>query len=138
MSRAAAPKEVLSSESNTGAAGAWNQPLNLVFMGMVTLALVGLFYRWFLKQSQFSMHQLEDWGHAFFVPVIAGYLVWQRRLEIAKATPTVFWPGLLAVITGILGYLTFSIGPSHSCLEEVEIQAVTVHLHVRHTILQTG
>jgi exosortase len=111
MSRAAAPENMLSEESNAGAAGAWNQTHNLIFIGMISLALVGLFYRWFMKQSQFSMHQIEDWGHAFFVPLIAGYLVWQRRHEIAKATPKIFWPGMLAVLTGILGYFTFSIGP---------------------------
>ena len=45
------------------------------------------------------------------MPVIAGYLIWQRRQQIASATANVFWPGLLAVGIGILGYLTFSIGP---------------------------
>lgn len=111
MSRAAAPDSLLSKESNDRAPGAWNQTHNLVFIGLTALALLGLFFRWFMKQSQFSMHQVEDWGHAFFVPLITGYLVWQRRHEIAKATPRIFWPGMLAVLTGILGYLTFSIGP---------------------------
>jgi len=111
MSRAGAPQRLLSDESNTGEVGAWNQTHNLVFIGLIAISLVGLFYRWFLKQSQFSMHQIEDWGHAFFVPLIAGYLVWQRRKEIAKATPRIFWPGMLAIFSGILGYFTFSIGP---------------------------
>lgn len=90
---------------------AWNSPANLTMIALTVIALGALFYRWFLKQSMFSSRMIEDWGHAFFVPVIAGYLVWQRREQIAKATPRIFWPGLLAVGVGILGYLTFSIGP---------------------------
>lgn len=91
--------------------GTWRTPANMAMLSLITLALIALFYRWFLKQSEFSSRQIEDWGHAFFVPVIAGYLIWQRRQQIAKATASVFWPGLLAVGIGILGYLTFSIGP---------------------------
>lgn len=86
-------------------------PANLTMAALLTLGLAALFFRWFVKQSEFSWKQAEDWGHAFFVPLIAGYLIWQRRRKIAQATPMIFWPGLLPVLVGILGYLTFSIGP---------------------------
>lgn len=86
-------------------------PANLAMAAVLSVGLAALFFRWFLKQAEFSWRQTEDWGHAFFVPVIAGYLVWQRRRQIAQATPGVFWPGVLPVLVGILGYLTFSIGP---------------------------
>lgn len=111
MSTVSAKQAVATSASGLGATGAWNRPSNLAMIAFIWIALGALFFRWFLKQSEFSWHQIEDWGHAYFVPVIAGYLIWQRRAQIAKATQTVFWPGLLAVATGILGYLAFSIGP---------------------------
>jgi exosortase len=51
----------------------------------------------------------EDMSHGFFVPVIAGFIVWQRRDELAitKARPSMW--GLLLVAWGciqlLLGYL---------------------------------
>ncbi len=111
MSSVSAKSEVVSKDAAARSAPTWNTPVNLVMIGLIWLALGGLFYRWFFKQSEFSARLIEDWGHAFFVPVIAGYLIWQRRDQIAKATPEPFLPGLLAVGTGILGYLSFSIGP---------------------------
>ncbi|MEM9165730.1 MAG: exosortase/archaeosortase family protein [Planctomycetota bacterium] len=78
---------------------------------LLSVAFVAVFFRWFAKQAHFSSVRVEDWGHAFFMPVIAGYLIWQRRRIIASTSPTTFWPGLVPVVLGIIGYLTFSIGP---------------------------
>lgn len=111
MSTVQAQQGVAPAGAAARAPAAWNQPANIAMIALLTLSLAALFFRWFLKQSEFSWRQVEDWGHAFFVPLIAAYLIWQRRDQIARATPTVFWPGMLAVLTGILGYLTFSIGP---------------------------
>ena len=86
-------------------------PGNVVMFTLLMAGFIGLFFRWFTLQSQLSWRFLEDWGHAFFVPVIAGYLVWQRREQILAARPRVFWPGIIPVLTGILGYYTLSIGP---------------------------
>ncbi len=40
----------------------------------------------------------EDMGHGFFVPVIAGYIIWQRREELLAMTPKPDWRGLMLVI----------------------------------------
>ncbi|MGP1271809.1 MAG: exosortase/archaeosortase family protein [Phycisphaerales bacterium] len=93
--------------SRTGRGGA----ISLTLGGLIALAFVLLFYRWFAKQSEFSSAMIEDWGHSFFIPLIAGYMVWQRRREIAASLPEPFWPGLVPVLLGIAAYLTFSIGP---------------------------
>ena len=77
----------------------------------VAVAFLALFYRWFLKQGQFSSAMIEDWGHSFFIPCITGYMIWQRRREIAASAPHAFWPGLVPTMLGIAAYLTFSIGP---------------------------
>ena len=111
MSTVSTKRGITSQDVASRAQDTWNSPTNLILISLICLSMGGLFYRWFLKQSEFSSRQLEDWGHAFFVPVIAGYLIWQRRQQIAEAHQRVFLPGLLAVGTGILGYLTFSIGP---------------------------
>src|SRR5574340_804271 len=42
----------------------------------------------------------EDMGHGFFVPVIAGYIVWKRREEILEIVPQPNWWGLVLVAYG--------------------------------------
>lgn len=34
-------------------------------------------------------------GHCLFVPPILGWLVWQRRAELAQVTPVAWWPALI-------------------------------------------
>lgn len=41
-----------------------------------------------------------DMGHGFFVPLIAGYIMWQQREELAAITPQPNWWGLLVVAWG--------------------------------------
>ena len=41
-----------------------------------------------------------DMGHGFFVPVIAGYIVWQKRNELLAIEPQPNWWGLAVVIVG--------------------------------------
>jgi len=44
----------------------------------------------------------DDMGHAFFVPLVSGYLVWQRRADLASVTPVPCYWGLVLVILGSL------------------------------------
>ena len=39
-----------------------------------------------------------DMGHGFFVPVVAAFIVWQKRAELATLTPRANWWGLVIVI----------------------------------------
>ena len=43
-----------------------------------------------------------DMGHGFFVPVIAGYIAWQKRQELLAVPARPNWWGLLIVIWGAL------------------------------------
>src|SRR5712692_7776293 len=51
----------------------------------------------------------EDVGHGFFVPVVAGYIAWQRRDQIlaVKRTPAWWGLGIMAwgAVQGFLGSL---------------------------------
>ncbi len=40
----------------------------------------------------------EDLGHAFFVPLVAGYIIWQRRHTVQELAPEPCWWGLALVI----------------------------------------
>jgi exosortase len=49
------------------------------------------------------IHQWDsdpDMGHGFFVPLIAGFIVWQYRAELAAIRPEPNWWGLLLVVFG--------------------------------------
>jgi len=51
-----------------------------------------------------------DMGHGFFVPLVAGYIVWQRRTELLSTEPRPTWWGLLLVLWGGLQLLIGTLG----------------------------
>jgi exosortase len=86
---------------------AWATPANVAMFGLLLAGLVALFWSFILRQHRFSSEQAADWGHAYMVPLISGYVIWARREELARLQPTVFWPGLLALLLGIAIYFLF-------------------------------
>ncbi len=47
----------------------------------------------------------STFGHCLFVPPVIGWLVWQRRRELAQLVPTGWWPGLALVGAGGTAWL---------------------------------
>ena len=41
-----------------------------------------------------------DMGHGFFVPLVAGFIVWQKRAELRALEPAPNWWGLVVVLYG--------------------------------------
>ncbi len=82
----------------------------MAYVGILLVTYVGLFWRWFERQHLFSWSKLEDWGHAYLIPVISLYLVWQKREELARAEFRTFWPGVVPVLVGIAGYFYAVVG----------------------------
>src|SRR3569833_405788 len=70
----------------------------------------------------------EDMGHGFFVPLIAGYLLWQDRAELASTPVKPAWGGLALVLWGaaqsILGTLGAEVFLSRSAMGVTIIGAV--------------
>jgi exosortase len=52
----------------------------------------------------------SDMGHGFFVPIVAGYIVWQRRAELEAIQPRPNWWGLAVVFYGALQLLVATLG----------------------------
>lgn len=52
----------------------------------------------------------EDMGHGMFVPVVVGYIIWQRRKQLALIEPKTNYWGLLLVVWGMLQMLLGSLG----------------------------
>lgn len=85
-----------------------------VTLGVLLAAFVALYFRWFSKQAEFSWDRLDDWGHAFVVPVIAGAMVYTQRERLRDVVSKPFWPGLLPLMLGIMCYFYFVVGvPNH-------------------------
>ena len=51
-----------------------------------------------------------DMGHAFFVPVISGYIVWQNRHELLAMKPRPSWWGVPLVLWGALQVVVGTLG----------------------------
>jgi exosortase len=51
-----------------------------------------------------------DMGHGFFVPVIAGYIVWQQRSELLAIKPQPNWWGLAVVVIGGVQLMVGTLG----------------------------
>ena len=52
----------------------------------------------------------EDMGHGFFVPLVAGYIAWQRRSELTAVKPVPNYWGLVVVLLGAIQMMLGTLG----------------------------
>ncbi len=52
----------------------------------------------------------EDMGHGFFVPLVAGYIVWQRRAMLATLKPEPNYWGLVLILWGAVQMMLGTLG----------------------------
>lgn len=89
-------------------------PAGLLMTGILGVAFVGLFFRWFERQHLFCVKNMADWGHAYFIPLISLYMLWQEREALSAARTRTFWPALPALLLGVFSYWFFIVGfPNH-------------------------
>ncbi len=83
-------------------------------MGLLGVAFVALFFRWIWKQHEHSSEKMEDWGHAYVIPLISAALIWKSRDAILREQPRTFWPALAPMMLGVMCYFFFVVGvPNH-------------------------
>lgn len=92
-------------------------PAGALMTGCLAVAFVAVFYRWIWTQHLMSKSALQDWGHAYAIPLISGYLLWQHRDELARARKAVFWPGLVPLLLGIVSYFFCIVGIKNHMLQ---------------------
>jgi len=63
-------------------------------------ALLGVCFAPVLQAMAVQWWVNPDMGHAWFVPIVSGYIVWQKRFELAAMSPQPCWWGLVLVILG--------------------------------------
>ncbi len=85
------------------------RPLPWPTMAWFLALLVALFFPVLQRMVTEWWVDSEQMGHAFFVPLVAGYIVWQDRERILAAPVKTCWPALLLVAWGfcqmLLGFL---------------------------------
>ena len=81
----------------------WKQ--TLWFAALLILCYAPVLYRLVMQWKND-----EDMGHGFFVPIIAGYIVWQRRFQLAKLKPEPNYWGLLLIFWGALQLMLGTLG----------------------------
>jgi exosortase len=87
-------------------------PAAIIAIGLLAVGFLAVFFRFMVKQHQFSAKFPADWGHSYFIPLISGYLIWQKREAIARLSPQAYWPGLSLLLLGIMGYFFFLATPA--------------------------
>src|SRR5438874_13765190 len=81
----------------------WKQ--TLWFAALLILCYAPVLYRLVMQWKND-----EDMGHGFFVPIIAGYIIWQRRFQLAKLKPEPNYWGLLLIFWGGLQLMLGTLG----------------------------
>jgi len=79
---------------------------SIAWFGLLTMACYAPVLRALVRQWSSD----ADMGHGFFVPVIAGYIVWQKRDELLAIKPQPNWWGLAVVILGGVQLMVGTLG----------------------------
>lgn len=80
----------------------WRRPL--VGVALVWAGLIGLTLRdWATMVDKWW--NISTYSHVLFVPPIIAWLVWCRREQLAQLTPAPWWPGMVAMIGAMFGWL---------------------------------
>jgi len=97
---------------------------------ILTISFFILFHHTILKMAK-DWSQNDNYSHGFFVPLIAGFMIWQKREKLAefKIRPD-HW-GLIVIAAGMLMYLLGNIGAELFLMRlaiVVSIYGLTVYL----------
>ena len=84
-------------------------PFGWSSIGWVSL-LLGVCYAPILLALVRQWDKDPDMGHGFFVPVIAGYIAWQKRDQIAGVLPSPSWWGLALMVWAALQLYVATLG----------------------------
>lgn len=83
---------------------------NLVMTCVLGASFVVLFHNFLYAQHRHAAENMGDWGHAYFVPLVSLYLLWQHRDALERVRVRPFWIGLVPMLTGIACYVYFIVG----------------------------
>jgi exosortase A len=73
-------------------------------LGLAVVAILALFAR-DAAAMVWQWWNSSTYGHCLFILPLVGWLVWQRRSEVAQVEPRAWLPGLIAVVLAAFGWL---------------------------------
>jgi exosortase len=79
-------------------------------------ALIVLLFAPVLRDMFKEYARDESMGHGFFVPVVVGYMIWQRRTELARVAVKPDWSGWALCLLGFLFLLLGTFGAEFSLM----------------------
>ena len=98
-------------DSMPGSDAAPSGPVRLPWKAMIWFgALLFLGYAGVLSYLVYQWYNDEDMGHGFFVPLVAGYIAWQRRGALASVKPSTNYWGLVLVLFSALLLMVGTLG----------------------------
>jgi exosortase len=98
-------------DSMPGSEAAPSGPVRLPWKAMIWFgALLFLGYAGVLSYLVHQWYNDEDMGHGFFVPLVAGYIAWQRRAALASVKPSTNYWGLVLVLFSALLLMVGTLG----------------------------
>ncbi|MHC4808778.1 MAG: exosortase/archaeosortase family protein [Planctomycetota bacterium] len=99
--------------ADTSSHGGVATPGRGVLLGAVVVAVLLLLVFWdfFAQQVRFAVTRPSDWGHTLVIPFIAGWFVWLRRPELARAGLRTTWIGFVPILLGLSWYMLSVFGP---------------------------
>jgi len=104
----------------------------MVLAGLVFLALLAVLYAGILRDLAWQWWDDSNYTHGFLVPVFSGFLIWQRRHELAAIPINGSWIGLPVLLAGIAALLFGDIGSENflmrSSLIVILVGLVLFHL----------
>ena len=69
------------------------------------LAILGALYWTILRDLVWQWWEDPNYSHGFVVPIVSGFVVWQRRKELAALPRQGSWLGLPVLVIGVVGLI---------------------------------
>ncbi len=109
--------------------------------GLVVLVFLGLLvsvYGGILRDLVWQWWDDPNYTHGFLVPLFSGFLVWQRRKQLAALSPDGSWIGLPVLLTGLGALLLGEIGAENFLMRSslIAVLAGLVLFHFGRQVFQ--
>ncbi len=87
----------------------------LLLLGLAVSAVIFLSYDGLSLMVKWW--EREEYSHGYLIPVIAGFLIWQRKNEIAEIASRNSWMGVLIVLFGVIAFFMGELGTIYTIIQ---------------------
>lgn len=77
---------------------------HLVALGATVLAILAIFHNDLFDMAD-KWWNISTYSHCLVIPMIIGWLIHERRSEVAALRPAAWWPGLVGIAVGAFGWM---------------------------------